>query len=159
VDRLLEDGHGLLGRTVRGEEDAPRLDRPGGLLVELLQRLLELGDAGKFGNRIIDALTKAEEMDPSRKEAYLDLAFHYEEHEGNHKLAFDQLEKGLTFYPEDEELLYTGGIAGMKVGGKNGYKLAVDHLRKLKAKNPTYKPDLQQKLDAAESGLQFEGGE
>lgn len=122
----------------------------------LLARAGARVDRSRFATRIVDALVKANEMDPTRKDGFLDLAQHYLEQDNNPKSALPVLEKGLTYHGDDDELLYQAGVTAMKVGGKS-YKAAVTHLRKLHTKNPTYK-DVAQKLGAAESGLQFEGG-
>ncbi len=121
----------------------------------LLARAAARVDRARNANRIVDALTKAMDMDPSRRDVFLDLAQHYLENDNNAKAALPVLEKGLAFHGEDEEMLYQAGVTAMKVGGKS-YKAAVEHLKKLEQKNPDYK-DVKQKRGAAESGLQFEG--
>lgn len=92
-------------------------------------------------------------MDPSRKDAYLDLGTHYTEVE-NHKGAQDVLEKGLKLYPDDQELLYGAGVEARRAKSN---KAAVEHLEKLYQKNPGYK-DVKKKLDEARTALEFEGG-
>jgi tetratricopeptide (TPR) repeat protein len=111
-------------------------------------------DRARNARLIEDRLRQAIDLDASRKDAYLDLAAQQSEIE-NHKSALDVLEKGLSYYPEDDDILYLAGVEAMKVAGKT-YQAAVDHLQKLYDKNPKYK-DVAQKLGAAKSGLQFEG--
>lgn len=108
----------------------------------------------KNARRIEELLQKAVEQDPARKEAHLELGLHLEALE-KPRAALEALEKGLEALPDDDDLLYRAGVAGIKTAG-SAYKNAVAHLSKLVKKNPGY-PDAKKKLEVAERGLEFEG--
>jgi tetratricopeptide (TPR) repeat protein len=119
----------------------------------LLARAAARTDRSRNVRLIEERLRQAIDMDPSRKDAYLDLGTHYAEVD-NHKGAQDVLEKGLKLYPEDQDMLYGAGVEALRAKSS---KAAVEHLEKLNQKNPGYK-DVKKKLDEARSALQFEGG-
>ncbi len=145
----------MLDICVKGEprEQTPNTTKQFADARILLARAAARTDRSRNNRLIDDRLRQAIDMDPSRKDAYLDLGTHYTEVE-NHKGAQDVLEKGLKLYPDDQELLYGAGVEARRAKSN---KAAVEHLEKLYQKNPGYK-DVKKKLDEARTALEFEGG-
>jgi tetratricopeptide (TPR) repeat protein len=118
-----------------------------------LARALAQGEGAREqrARRIEEALRDSITLDPKRRDAYLELGTHLLDL-NNAKAAQEALERGLAVFPDDEDLLYKAGDAGIKVNSKDALTAAVEHLQRLVNRRSDY-PHAKDRLDVAKRAL------